>query len=63
MIKEALWVGCDGMDGIGMVIIGRRYSKSTFSANNRNELQKAAATQVVIPQLADEDFVYFCVGH
>ena len=33
MIKEALWVGRDGMDGIGMVIIGHRESKSTFSAN------------------------------
>ena len=33
MIKEALWVGWDGMDGIGMVITGHRESKSTFSAN------------------------------
>ena len=32
MIKEALWVGRDGMDGIGMVIIGHGESKSTFSA-------------------------------
>ena len=32
MIKEALWVGW--MDGIGMVIIGHRSSKSTFGANN-----------------------------
>ena len=33
MIKEALWVGRDGMDGIGMVIIGHRETKSTFIAN------------------------------
>ena len=32
MIKEALWVGW--MDGMGLVIIGHRYSKSTFGANN-----------------------------
>ena len=30
-----MWVGwMDGWDGIGMVIIGHRYSKSTFRANN-----------------------------
>ena len=32
MIKEALWVGW--MDGMGLVIIGNRSSKSTFGANN-----------------------------
>ena len=31
MIKEALWDGMDGLDL--MVIIGHRYSKSTFGAN------------------------------
>ena len=34
MIKEALWVGWDGMEGIWMVIIGHRQSKSAFSGNN-----------------------------
>ena len=35
MIKEALWLnGWNGwMDG--MVVIGRRYSKSTFGANKK----------------------------
>ena len=33
MIKEALWVGLGGMDGIGMVIIGHGKSKSTYGAN------------------------------
>ena len=31
MIKEALWDGMDGWDW--MVIIGHRYSKGTFGAN------------------------------
>ena len=31
MIKEALWDGMDGWDW--MVIIGHRYSESTFGAN------------------------------
>ena len=26
--------GCDGWDEMGLVIIGDRYSKSTFGANN-----------------------------
>ena len=38
MIKEALWM--DGWDGMGwmdgMVIIGHRWSKSTFGANKVN---------------------------
>ena len=33
MIKEALWDG--------MVIIGNRYSKSTFGANNNNNIEVA----------------------
>ena len=32
MIKEALWVGWDWM-----VIIGHKYSKSTFDANKREK--------------------------
>ena len=32
MIKEVLWDGMDGWDW--MVIIGHRYSKSTFGVNN-----------------------------
>ena len=31
MVKEVLWDGMDGWDW--MVIIGHRYSKSTFGAN------------------------------
>ena len=34
MNKEAFGVEWDGMDGIGMVILGHRYSISTFGANN-----------------------------
>ena len=34
MIKEASGVGWDGMDEIGMVILGQRYSMNTFGANN-----------------------------
>ena len=33
MIEEALWDGMDGWDW--MVIIGHRYSKRTFGANNK----------------------------
>ena len=34
MMKGAFGVGWDGMDGIGMVILGQWYSMSTFGTND-----------------------------
>ena len=46
MIKEALWDGMDGWDW--MVIIGHRYSKSTFNANKETFLDALASLESML---------------
>ena len=56
MIKEALWLGL--MDGIGMVIIGHRSSKSTFGATNIViYTQERRINDFIYVSVISEDFI------
>ena len=57
-----LYVGMDGMGWDGMVVIGHRFSKSTFGANNTKyklEVQKGMGNMMTVNEKALKFFGKF----